>query len=907
MKQILQIIFCIGLAFKIFGQINCDHGIVTNWVGPVNISLPYTLSSPTTPDIAFLNAFNWTSPNPIQLSNMQYNQQMVALKNPQQMEYYGYIYNGEELSPNNGWELMLFNIGTYANLTSNLTAEIPDIPYIVLYNRYTGIVRVFANYGSGYLPSGISFDAVKVTLKMDESSTNKNGLLRLANGIDQTLDQNTNITQIVTLAKHPNAPGKWFSSDFQITYDPCICYFPSDMRINFEFIESQTVELHARGISIEQDLITGNAINTNNFLSDFDYSGNTANGGMIMYKAMETFVNDYELKLTTYQTELALTNEHNAQVDRNLAVIKLFKHTVLQGGNSIITDIAGMPWFGEVITFANDLVGDTVLTKKKIIEETKKQFAKGLDQLIAKNFKKMPTPTSPSTPMATFTEMHFQGLLQNATYLGGPIFYTPGTYGTSGTGSPILLSNLKYPIYNDPLGVFALLEQPKLGISKNIADYAYTVSEFPADLSYQTWTKYYQLKLVNDLKYRLNPSLDIKSHSIQVGYEIVAKRKNVNLNYLQAYMNLFNDPIYTTNVESSNLNEKKYYPLIFNRSTDFTIINSIESSFNLNEMDKDTIEYSSLYLPIDAFSPLILGIGLKNEISTPFLSQLDELDLIDLGYEYDFEIKLKMIVDIEFNTPRSDGSANSLTQIHTFIIKPEDITWLTSPIVPNLATTSDNIGQYPQNMNLSSTNFNGQAVVGCDLVGNAYTCQAWNDIVISGDLTTSNGYNVSIKAGNQINVLGESNISPEIVLSIAPVLDYSHPMSEATASYVQSFCQGTLGGNAPSYHANIPAKSLAISDSSEINNYNENHTSFSWNFNLYPNPASINSFVKIDNSHIIVSEISIYDLTGSKIETQIFEIEKNVFELNFTNCSKGLYFVKVSTLEGTQTKQLIIE
>lgn len=907
MKHIKYIIFCLGLSFNVVAQSNCDHDIVTNWVGPVNNSLPYTLSSPTTQDIAFLNAFNWTSPNPIQLSNMQYNQQMVALKNPQQLEYYGYIYNGEELSPNNGWELLLFNIGTYANLTTNLTAEIPDIPYIVLYNRYTGIIRVFANYGSGYLPSGISFDAVKVTIKMDESSINKNGLLRLANGIDQTLDQNTNITQIVTIAKHPNAPGKWFSSDFQITYDPCICYFPSDMRINFEFIESQTVELHARGISIEQDLITGNAINTNDFLSNFDYSGNTASGGMLMYKAMESLVNDYESKLISYQTELAITNEHNAQVDRNLAVIKLFKHTVIQGGNSIIADIAGMPWFGEVITFANDLVGDTVLTKKKIIEETKKQFAKGLDQLIAKNFKKMPTPTSPSTPMATFTEMHFQGLLQNATYLGGPIFYTPGTYGSLGTGTPLLTSSLKYPIYNDPLGVFALLEQPKLEISKSIADHTYTVSEFPADLSYQTWTKYYQLKLVNDLKYRLNPSLDIKSHSIQVGFEIVAKRKNMYLNYLQAYMNLFNDPVFTTNVESSNLNEKEYYPLIFNRSTDFTVNNSLESTFNLNEMDKDTVEYSSVYLPIDAFSQLILGIGLKNEISTPFLSQLDELDLIDLGYEYDFEIKLKMIVDIEFNTPRSDGSANSLTQIHTFIIKPEDITWLTSPIIPNLATTTDNIGQYPQNMTLTTIDFNGQVVDGCELMGNEYTCQAWNDIVISGDLTTSNGYNVSIKAGNQINVLGESNISPEIVLSIAPVLDYSHPMPEATATYVQNFCQGTLGGNAPAYHANIPAKSLEISDSSEINDYNDNQSSFSWDFNLYPNPANINSFVKIDNSDIIVSEISIYDLTGSKIETQILEIEKNVFELNFTNCSKGLYFVKVSTFEGIQTKQLIIE
>jgi hypothetical protein len=65
--------------------------------------------------------------------------------------------------------------------------------------------------------------------------------------------------------------------------------------------------------------------------------------------------------------------------------------------------------------------------------------------------------------------------------------------------------------------------------------------------------------------------------------------------------------------------------------------------------------------------------------------------------------------------------------------------------------------------------------------------------------------------------------------------------------------------------------------------------------------------VKIDNRDINVSEINIYDLTGSKIETEISEIEKNVFELSLHNLSKGLYFVNVQTPEGNQTKQLIIQ
>jgi hypothetical protein len=48
-------------------------------------------------------------------------------------------------------------------------------------------------------------------------------------------------------------------------------------------------------------------------------------------------------------------------------------------------------------------------------------------------------------------------------------------------------------------------------------------------------------------------------------------------------------------------------------------------------------------------------------------------------------------------------------------------------------------------------------------------------------------------------------------------------------------------------------------------------------------------------------------MTGKKLDVDVNTIENNSYNLNLSKCSSGMYFVKVSTLSGIQTKQLIIE
>ena len=66
--------------------------------------------------------------------------------------------------------------------------------------------------------------------------------------------------------------------------------------------------------------------------------------------------------------------------------------------------------------------------------------------------------------------MHFTGTTSNSTTIDGPAFYSPGTYGSDGTGNPVLSSSFDYPIYNDVVGTFALLESPKINISEKLDD-----------------------------------------------------------------------------------------------------------------------------------------------------------------------------------------------------------------------------------------------------------------------------------------------------------------------------------------------------------------------------------------------------------------------------------------------------
>lgn len=921
MKQLVWLSIMILCHTFSFSQNNCDNQVSTDPLNPINNSLPYNSSYPNNEDIRFLNYFDWATSNDIQLNNMSsvYQYPMTHLKFPGSAPYYSYIYDGEDLTPANGWELVLFNIGQYPNGSNYVPTGMQDIPFIVLYNKYTGILRVFATYGSGLLENGLSFDGVVVSVVFDNPEVN--GILRLRNGNDVALDKETEAAFTQALAFHPNSPSKWFSCDFQLAYDPCICYFPSKLRLKFDFLESLQLTLYGRSITVEDDMADGNNLLTNNFLTNFRFDGTNSEDQIIMYKVMDDFVDDYLERLNKYKTELANVQEYNKEIERKLVIVNMFKKVVIDGGSAAISSITGMPWFSSVINFGLDLVHEDGASaeevkkvKDNITKEAKKAFASGVETYIKKSFEKKTEPNKPgSPPTAAFTEMRMEGEISNSTPIWGPSFFTPGTYGSEGTGSPVVQENWQYPVYNNANGIFALLNSPKVKIlykNEMVNEFEY-VDQYWINNKYSTWDRSFQLKLDGPLYYVINSAADIKSYDINIGFEIEDKIEGaLTGNIDNAYLN----PNKTVNFNSDDVNSDEYYPVKvfdgkgFNNGKNYCDdtygdCEYEENNIWTNNVIKDTIKLSSDLFPADALQNIVFGASLttQNSQNEYFSSILPDLE----GWYFNVEqLKLKILIDVVHNGLDDDGQNITSTHMFTYTIDGPHITSGSGEFISNLNSSSYNIMQYEQNLVFHNVNFDGSNIPGCQLYGYNYSCQAIDQVDIFGNLTTSQGYHVDIFAGNELNVNGESSVSPEIVLAINPIFDLSNPMPIVDLNFLEGYCKNELGNNLPGYLANTLGKST-LDDYQNFVGPNVGEKEKPFEMNVYPIPSKEHINIVFSKT-VTNAEFMLFDLTGRQVQCTVFQVDKNRVEINFGKIEDGVYTLITNCNEGRFNNQILV-
>lgn len=235
-------------SFLHYAQTDCKNNVSTNPSNPSNSNLPLLNSE------RFLNQFDWVNIDPQTMFYSQYETEnidfngveteyMWNIMTPSQ-DYYDYVRDGLDYHPENGWELMLLNLGKYPNgeVISKNVLPYSSILYIILYNRYSGLLRTFINFGPDHtaLEGAKSFE-IALNFNGDEEV---NGLLRLAEGKDRTLDQTSNSTEFKTIVPAPLDASQWAVADFQLMYDPCVCFYPSNLQISIKEILSSTLTMH---------------------------------------------------------------------------------------------------------------------------------------------------------------------------------------------------------------------------------------------------------------------------------------------------------------------------------------------------------------------------------------------------------------------------------------------------------------------------------------------------------------------------------------------------------------------------------------------------------------------------------------------------------------------------------------
>jgi hypothetical protein len=938
------------------------------------------------------------------------------------LTYYNYIDDGPKLLNENGWELMLVNLGYYPDNVTEITGgnTFDPMPYIVIYNRYTGVLRVFFNFGLDNTV-GEGADAVDVMVSF-KYSNKMSGLLRLNEGSDQSLDQNSDVRFVRSHAQAPAFGSQWASTDFQLAYDPCTCFYPSQLKIDFAQTQSSKIELQGRAVTLTgEPLVNNTTLQTNptEFLSGYDFDGveDAKGGGLVMHKALDGMIEDYLAKYEQYNKDLVAIGEHNAKVKKNLAILKMGLFVVKMianppAGVAIVTgaliaekaaesanaELLGLTqaeideaylnlglqanggWFGVIDKFYKGIVksnadGAKTINEKALFEKVSQVFGEKGKTFIAQNFVVKKPPVKPAIPTATFTEMTYKGKITNHKDLGGPEFFTPGTYGSLGTGTPNVGQFYNYPVYNEILGTFALLENPKISIIEHTTNYSF--EQFTETQSYnlgssydldiynkKNWTTEYQISLDEALLYTINPALDVTGYDISASYEIVATpkaRPNGLPNY--AIINAFSIASSCVNTVSENYDLSTNFPISTNGKplnyyntpifyqpdfdshlalpvTDYVLDNPNE--------DLQTVLLQSEYIPLDAFTPLTAAVGIHHQTATNSYNYIQDYYLDDYdhtvdangniiwdlsdpdfnlpehltlgyhGYEYDLKVTMKLLITIDYETLNSEDvpQPNSVTQLFTYPIDPEDITYTSIGAINNLYYSSSNVFQYEEDLIFGSQpanvgqpyeyKFYGQAVEGCTLDGNTYTCQAWNDVTIVGDIFIASGYDVNFYAGHEAYVVGNSMIPPTANLEIKPILDYSIPMPEAESDVVETFCQGNEE-DAPAYQANLAeGKVLSnIAPEGELT-FEADKTNIEWDFNLYPNPTHNSTTIKLIDTHQGTASVECFDMTMKRMTLVTSEDSSNQVTLSTEHLSPGVYIIKVTMDEGFKTKRLIV-
>lgn len=151
------------------------------------------------------------------------------LSNPNINEFSQYTLKDYE--PGDGWELLQYDFGTPSIGT--------DAPYLMLYNRHTGLLRVFVAFASlfgqnnavslelGYVPN-----EARSALLENFSATGRHATENFNNNVPPISQNNFYLNQVL----------KWYHTDYYLQYDPCICNYETALEFKVTLATNPTLQ-----------------------------------------------------------------------------------------------------------------------------------------------------------------------------------------------------------------------------------------------------------------------------------------------------------------------------------------------------------------------------------------------------------------------------------------------------------------------------------------------------------------------------------------------------------------------------------------------------------------------------------------------------------------------------------------
>lgn len=515
-----------------------------------------------------------------------------------------------DFHPEDGWELIKKHNGLQQNEVDVVsTADNRVGPYFILYNKYTSVIRVFGALAN------IGDKTIEIIIKYSNNSGKTySGVLGRYTGKMDALDKNTKVIKVAQGADATIA-GRFFTADFKAYYDPCICENRQSFVFDFDSKTDGTISLEGRLIATEVPLDgTGNSplLNGRDFLNAVYLDDFTVNGGMQTYNNIDALVERFKTPETGLLEGLAM-DAFGIVLDK--ASGKL---------DDMLGDVASKLLtrdFGGQEVFPGVTLQDTLSVSMGVVGSLADQFSSGL-------FSK------PTIPNISFIEgeMVMSGTVEHTSGLGA-VDFELAVPGSKYTNNSYYTNDKHYPVYNEALGTFALLETPMVKLD----DASYIEKEWWQDPSTGWWEEReyvvasYRFQFDKEsFNYYFNPVVDVNYDNTRIYGALTFKCSGYGA-----------DDALVTGANVKHRGETILYAI-----TDFFPIESLNRNVvTITEFnDYDDIE---VYLRIQVFSEY--NANKYNQVNTSY-------DIYTFNTEFD-------IIDTEVdNDPLLESDLNSIPE-----------------------------------------------------------------------------------------------------------------------------------------------------------------------------------------------------------------------------------------------------
>lgn len=452
------------------------NGISTDPANPVN---------PQTP--ALTNNFNWLqteyATNKTCQPHSSWSTSPFHLPNGNTE----FLFLTKDMKPVDGWELIKIDLG-YNNAGAPSTA-VSEHSYFILYNRFTGILRIFVK-----TCRRADYQAIKIKFGFSKGANFQTNLLDYTGdlkGLDVKHRRDESFAHTETFL---NEVQSWQYADFPTNYDPCTCQYQSRLQVMVALVESAQIKLDGGITGTIATIQSGGGSHDNDGFNWKDVQ-NLNDKAQKAHKGIQNFVKNYD---STYK-KLATAGVKIGAIKQLGDFMKT--NSFMKAG------LAAVPYVGEAVKFISGFIGGGATGSGPI------QLA----------------------PMSVNLNVRLSGTITSQSEYSNFTLPNPGSLNATAD-----LGNA--PAYNEVLGVVTLLDNPKMYYKEQVSEIKHGVTNVCNSTSWFNTVEWYKYDIKrrtykfdgSSIKYIINPASGLELQDAQM--VLMAHYENPYRKYRRSFL-----------------------------------------------------------------------------------------------------------------------------------------------------------------------------------------------------------------------------------------------------------------------------------------------------------------------------------------------------------------------------------